>query len=140
MPQYSSIRQRGLEFAAGLAKLTSQLSSPLCASHVPDQRRSHLRWAGHVSRMPLSRLPPTLLTSWVASCRPLGCPQMTWGRTLKKALSSKGLPTDFTAWSQLAADRNAWRHICGGAAGQAPTITNDRQAIWAALRNGPEKT
>ncbi len=102
--------------------------------------RRLLRWAGHVSRMPLNRLPRMLLTGWVANPRPLGCPQMTWGRTLKKALSSKGLPTDFTAWSQLAADRNAWRHICGGAAGQAPTITNDRQAIWAALRNGPEKT
>ena len=35
---------------------------------------------------------------------------------------------------------NSWRHICGGAAGQAPTITNARQAIWLALRNGPEKT
>ena len=33
------------------------------------------------------------------------CPQMTWGRTLKKALSSNGLPTDFAVRHQLAADR-----------------------------------
>ena len=57
--------------------------------------RRLLRWAGHVSRMPLNRLPRMLLTGWVANPRPLGCPQMTWGRTLKKALSSNGLPTDF---------------------------------------------
>ena len=40
--------------------------------------RRLLRWAGHVSRMPLNRLPRMLLTGWVANPRPLGCPQMTW--------------------------------------------------------------
>ena len=38
-----------------------------------------LRWAGHVARMPMSRAPRQLLTSWVAHSRPVGCPQMTWG-------------------------------------------------------------
>jgi hypothetical protein len=60
-------------------------------------RRPH-RWAGHVSRMPPNRLPRMLLTGWVANSRPLGCPQMTWGRTLKKALRSKDLPTEFVEW------------------------------------------
>ena len=46
--------------------------------------RRLLRWAGHVSRMPLNRLPRMLLTGWVANPRPLGCPQMTWGRALRK--------------------------------------------------------
>ena len=45
------------------------------------QRRLLLRWAGHVSRMPIDRLPRMLLTGWVANPRPIGCPQMTWGRT-----------------------------------------------------------
>ncbi len=89
--------------------------------------------------MPLNRLPRMLLTGWVANPRPLGCPQMTWGRTLKKALSSNGLPTDFAAWRQLAADRCAWRRVCGGSAGPASHVTKDRQAIWAELRDGPEK-
>ncbi len=69
--------------------------------------RRLLRWAGHVSRMPLNRLPRMLLTGWVANPRPLGCPQMTWVRAPKKALSSNGLPTDFAAWHQLAANRNS---------------------------------
>ena len=80
-----------------------------------------------------------LLTGWVANPRPLGCPQMTWGRTLKKALSSNGLPTDFAAWHQLAADRCAWRQVCGGSAGPTQNVTKDRQAIWEELRNGPKK-
>ena len=46
--------------------------------------RRIIRWAGHVSRMPMSRAPRKLLTGWVANSRPIGCPQMTWGRTLKK--------------------------------------------------------
>ena len=49
--------------------------------------RRILRWAGHVSRMPMSRAPRKLLTSWVANSRPIGCPQMTWGRTLKRHFS-----------------------------------------------------
>jgi len=37
-----------------------------------------LRWAGHVSRMPMTRAPRQLLTGWVAHSRPNGCPEMTW--------------------------------------------------------------
>ena len=75
--------------------------------------RRLLRWAGHVSRMPMSRAPRQLLTGWVAHKRPIGCPQMTWGRTLKKTLVRNNLPGDFKAWSSLAADREHWRSVCG---------------------------
>ena len=34
-----------------------------------------LRWARHVSRMPVSRAPHKLLTSWVAEPRPVGSPK-----------------------------------------------------------------
>jgi hypothetical protein len=68
-----------------------------------------LRWAGHVARMPMSRAPRQLLTGWVAHPRPIGCPEMNFGRTLKKALKRNHLPTDFAAWSALARDRPRWR-------------------------------
>ncbi len=57
--------------------------------------RRLLRWAGHVARMPMDRMPRKLLTGWVEHARPVGCPQMTWGRTLNKALKSYDLPTNF---------------------------------------------
>ena len=57
--------------------------------------RRLLRWAGHVARMAFTRAPRKLLTGWVSNPRPVGCPQMTWGRTLKKALASSGIPSDF---------------------------------------------
>ena len=50
-----------------------------------------LRWTGYVARMPMSRAPRQLLTSWVAHSRPVGCPQMTWGRASENALKSKGI-------------------------------------------------
>ena len=68
-----------------------------------------LRWAGHAARMPMSRAPRQLLTGWVAHPRPIGCPEMNFGRTLKKALKRNHLPTDFAAWSALARDRPRWR-------------------------------
>ena len=68
-----------------------------------------LRWAGHVARMSMSREPRQLLTGWVEHPRPIGCPEMNFGRTLKKALKRNHLPIDFAAWSALARDRPRWR-------------------------------
>ena len=97
--------------------------------------RRLLRWAGHVSRMPMSRAPRQLLTGWVAHKRPIGCPQTTWGRTIKKALVRSNLPGDFKAWSSLAADREHWRSVCGTKQ-HCPTHMpppNTPQARWIAL-------
>ena len=49
------------------------------------------------------------LTGWVTHSRPNGCPEMTWGRTLKKALKCKGLPVNFKEWRAIAEDRSEWR-------------------------------
>jgi hypothetical protein len=70
-----------------------------------------LRWAGHVARMPMHRLPRKLLTSWVNHKRPVGAPQMTFGRTLNKALKSSNLPTDFASWHGTAQNRVEWRSL-----------------------------
>ena len=71
-----------------------------------------LRWAGHVARMPMTRTPRRLLTGWVDNPRPLGAPQMTVGRTIKKALKKKGLPEHFqgsSGWLKRAQNRILWR-------------------------------
>ena len=57
----------------------------------------------------LPRAPRQLLTGWVAHSEPNGCPEMTWGRTLKKALKCKGLPVNFKEWRAIAEDRSEWR-------------------------------
>lgn len=99
--------------------------------------RRLLRWVGHVSRMPLTRAPRKLLTGWVEHPRPIGCPQMTWGRTLKKVLKSVKLPTDFVQWRIAAADRDQWRVICGSKSRTQKEISNlSRSAIWDKLRYG----
>jgi len=61
-----------------------------------------LRWAGHVARMPMSRAPRQLLTGWVSHSRPIGCPQMTWGRALENALKSKDISKEFDEWIAIA--------------------------------------
>ena len=70
-----------------------------------------LRWAGHVARMDMNRTPRKLITGWVENPRPRGCPYMTWGRTLKKALKIYQLNTDFSEWSKIAQDRKKWKEI-----------------------------
>ena len=62
----------------------------------------------------MTRMPRRLLTtqcSWVRNARPRGAPQMTFGRTLNKALKSADLPTEFYKWTRKAQDRAMWRKI-----------------------------
>jgi hypothetical protein len=70
-----------------------------------------LRWAGHVARMPMSRAPRQLLTGWVSHSQPIGCPQMTWGRTLENALKSRGISKEFDEWIAIAKDSSKWRQL-----------------------------
>ena len=60
--------------------------------------RRLLRWARHVARMPMDRMPCKLLTGWVDHDRPAGCPQTSWGRKLNKALKTYEFPTVF--WTE----------------------------------------
>jgi hypothetical protein len=64
-----------------------------------------LRWAGHVSRMPISRLPHMFLSSWVDDKRPKQRPQFKYGHGLLKDISNA------EAWDTLAGDRNLWHTI-----------------------------
>ena len=56
-----------------------------------------------------SRLPRRMLSAWVPSARPAGAPEMTYGRSLGKALEKFGV--DPRRWAELAADRGAWRQM-----------------------------
>jgi len=72
-----------------------------------------LRWAGHVSRMPIDRLPRQLLKGFVTNPRPAGSPLMTWGRNLKKALIRCGKSPSFAVSKHAAADHMFWEQVCG---------------------------
>ena len=46
-----------------------------------------LLWAGHVTRMPKSRLPKRLMLPWVHEPRIAGGQEMTYGRSLERHLN-----------------------------------------------------
>ena len=50
--------------------------------------RRQLRWLGHISRMPFDRLPRQLLSSWLPYKKPRVAPEMTFGKTMIKALKT----------------------------------------------------
>ena len=74
--------------------------------------RRQTRWLGHVRRMDFDRLPRKMLSSWVRSRRPPGCPSMTYGRSIGKSLDRLDIARD--GWAELAADRKAWYAAIGG--------------------------
>jgi hypothetical protein len=80
--------------------------------------RRQLRWAGHVARMPTSRLPRKFLSSWCRAKRPTGAPKLTYGRTLLKALKWAGI--DASRWHVLAQDRGAWRETIAAVGRSSP--------------------
>ena len=71
--------------------------------------KKQLQWVGHVVRMPWHRLPRKMLTCWVRSKRPRGCPKFTYGRSVKKLLKKVGI--DKMVWYDLASDRLRWRGL-----------------------------
>jgi hypothetical protein len=72
--------------------------------------RRLLQWAGHVARMPFSRLPRMCLTGWSPHKRCRGNSR-TWGTSLNRQLKAQGLPTNCLEWVHLAQDRVTWRTL-----------------------------
>ena len=70
-----------------------------------------LLWAGHVARMPKSRLPKRLMLSWVQEPRLSGGQEMNFGRSLSRHLQHFGLPLTFTDWATIAQDRAQWHRL-----------------------------
>ena len=71
-----------------------------------------LSWLGHVARMPFTRLPRKLLSSWVNHRRPKGSPEFTFGRGVYKAL--KMVDVNKFDWFGLAIDRHSWKNVMAG--------------------------
>ena len=77
-----------------------------------------LRWAGHVSRLEDHRLPKIIMFGELSSGhRDRGAPKKRFKDNLKKSLTACNI--DHRQWSNLAADRVAWRHTIHQAAAQS---------------------
>ena len=72
-------------------------------------RRRQLQWAGHVARMPPTRLPRMFLTSWCAHPRPQRRPDFTYGEGLAAALEYAGIEQE--GWMEVARDRAVWKQL-----------------------------
>ena len=83
--------------------------------------RRQLRWAGHVARMSMDRFPRRMLSSWVRWKRPVGAPQMTYGRGLRKAMAALNISP--STWHVLAQDRAAWQQAIN------PTPESDSEVV-----------
>ena len=96
---------------------TSKLLHELSLQRVEHYLESRcLRWAGHVVRMDMDRLPRMLLTSWCPTSRVIGRPRMSFGHTIKKfiiKLNDKLDDPDAKAWDPklkgTAARKEQWR-------------------------------
>jgi len=75
-------------------------------------RRRQLQWAGHVARMPPTRLPRMFLTSWCGHPRPQRRPDFTYGESLAAALEYAGIEQE--GWMEAAQDRAGWKQRANG--------------------------
>ena len=55
------------------------------------------------------RFPRKMISSWVRSKRHKSCPNLTYGRSLKKSL--KKYDADIENWHVLSLDRNGWTEV-----------------------------
>ena len=85
---------------------TTDLLESLLLDPIDLYRICHLRWAGHVFRMPWNRLPRKMLSSRARSLGPRGCPKMTYDRSLKKSLKKSEM--NIETWQELALDRSVF--------------------------------
>ena len=83
-----------------------------------------LRWASHVSRMEDHRLPKIVMFGKLSSGRyERGAPKKRFKDSLKKSLTACNI--DHRQWSDLAADRVAWRYTILQAAAQFEVDRNN---------------
>lgn len=69
-------------------------------------RLSRLRWAGHVQRMPPSRVPKRILEGHPGGRRRVGRPRLRWEDEVRKDAAEL---LQATNWKVAAGDRRGWR-------------------------------
>ena len=94
-----------------------------------------LRWAGHVARMDVCRLPKTLLFSWLPQKRPAHGTKLRWRDKVRKDLKHLGI--EESSWFKKAQDRGHWRAMCKEG---LATCTEERQRKGRAYGRGPPST
>jgi hypothetical protein len=72
----------------------------------------------------MSRAPRQLTHQLDAHPRPIGRPEINFGRTPKKALKRSDLPPDFATWSTIARDRPRWRLLTHSKPTPSPPTPN----------------
>ena len=71
-------------------------------------RKSQLRWAGHLVRMPDNRLPKQLLFGQLThGVRPASGPKLRFKGIIKRNMKAFGTTTD--TWEQVAMERSKYR-------------------------------
>jgi len=91
-------------------------------------KKSQLRWAGHVTRMPDKRLPKKLFYAELKTGkRSHGGQKKRYRDTLKASL--KNFDIDTESWESMALDRSTWRsHIKSGAVSYEQKRTREAEA------------
>ena len=93
-------------FRITTSKLLQRLSLSPIDVYVSQRQ---LRWVGHVMRMSWDRLPRKVISFWIRSKRPKGCPNLTYGRSPKKSLKKADVDTE--NWFVLSLDCDGWTNV-----------------------------
>jgi hypothetical protein len=70
-----------------------------------------LLWAGHVARIPKSRLPKKPMLSWMQELFLSGGQKMNFGRSLSRHLQHFGLALAFAEWATIAQGHAKWHRL-----------------------------
>jgi hypothetical protein len=77
--------------------------APSISTHMRLQR---LRWAGHVQRMPSTRVPKRIMNGHPGGKRPVGRPRLRWEDEVKRDAARL---LQLESWKTAAEDRRGWR-------------------------------
>ena len=72
-------------------------------------KRNQLRWAGHVARMPVDRIPRKVMLGQVDGRRPRGRPRLRWQDGIRDEVLKR--TDDVRPWMDIAEDRRGWRQL-----------------------------